>query len=116
LMIPFLVGHDVDPKDVTLGYFNVSEKESETKINEADFTEAEYAAADDLIVQCVRSIRAGRFEPTSEPVLYDDYSMIMQSQIAEQLFDSDDGGGEDEYGEESLAGGMFAARSFGGDE
>lgn len=116
LMIPYLVGHDVNPIDVTLGYFNVSEKESETKINEADFTEAEYAAADDLIVQCVRSIRAGRFEPTSEPVLYDDYSMIMQSQIAEQLFDSDDSGGEDGYGEESLAGGMFAARNFGGDE
>lgn len=116
LMIPYLVGHDVNPKDVTLGYFNVSEKESETKINEADFTEAEYAAADDLIVQCVRSIRDGRFEPTNEPVLYDDYSMIMQSEIAEQLFDSDDGPGEDGYGEESLAGGMFAARSFGGDE
>jgi len=116
LMIPYLVGHDVNPKDVTLGYFNVSEKESETKINEADFTETEYAAADDLINQCVRSIRAGRFEPTNEPVMYDDYAMIMQSEIAEQLFDSDEGGGEDGYGEESLAAGMFVARSFGGDE
>lgn len=116
LMIPYLVGHDVNPKDVALGYFNVSEKESETKINEADFTETEYAAADDLINQCVRSIRDGRFEPTREPVLYDDYAMIMQSQIAEQLFDSDDGGGQDGYGEDSLADGMFAARSFGGDE
>lgn len=116
LMIPYLVGQEVDPKGVILGYFNVSEKESETKINEADFTDAEFAAADELIVQCVRAIRAGRFEPTSDPVLYDDYSMIMQSEIAEQLFDSDDGGSDDGYGDESLAGGMFAARSFGGDE
>jgi RecB family exonuclease len=118
LMIPYLVGKEVDPKDVMLGYFNVSEKESETKINEADFTDVEFAAADALIAQCVRSIRAGRFEPTSEPVLYDDYAMIMQSEIAEQLFNSDDGdaGGEGGYGEESLTGGMFAARSFGGDE
>jgi hypothetical protein len=93
-----------------------AKKSRKTKINEADFTDAEFAAADELIIQCVRSIRAGRFEPTSEPVLYDDYSMIMQSEIAEQLFDSGDGGGEDGYGEEGLAGGMFAARIFGGDE
>jgi len=116
LMIPFLVGKDVNPKEVMLGYFNISEKESETKINEADFTDVEFAAADALIVQCVRSIRAGRFEPTNEPVRYDDYAMIMQSEIAEQLFDSDDGVGEDGEDDASLTGGMFAARSFGGDE
>lgn len=117
LMIPYLVGQQVNPKDVTLGYFNVSEKASETKINEADFTDEEYAAADQLITHVVRSIRAGRFEPTADPVMYDDYAMIMQSQIAEQLFDFSEGDftGDAGVGDEGLSSGLFIATSFGGD-
>jgi len=120
LMIPYLVGHDVDPAEVTLGYFNVSEKETETKINEADFTVAEFAAADEVIRQCVRGIRAGRFEPANDPVLYDDYAMILQSEIAEQLFHSGEGesvgvtdGGT---GENDFDGGWVRAVRFGGEE
>ena len=90
LMIPYLVGDQVDPQDVALGYFNISEKQVETKINEADFTPAEFAEAEEVIRRCVRDIRAGRFEPAEEPVPYDDYAMILQSEIAEQLFETDE--------------------------
>jgi ATP-dependent helicase/DNAse subunit B len=110
LMIPYLVGEEVDPKDVALAYFNISEKEAETRINEADFTPAEFAAADEVIRDCVRGIRAGRFEPAPGPVLYDDYAMILQSEIADQLFDSGEGEDVGPGGETFLGGGL------GGDE
>jgi ATP-dependent helicase/nuclease subunit B len=90
-MIPYLVGDDVDPQQVALGYFNVSEKESETRINEADFTAAEYASADELIVRCIRDIWAGRFEPSEDPVMYDDYAMILQSGVSIDLLESLEG-------------------------
>jgi RecB family exonuclease len=77
-MIPFL-GLDVDPNDVQLGYFNISGKEEETKINIAEFTPDQLAEADNLIIECARRILAGNFEPNPEGVQYDDYPMIVVS-------------------------------------
>ena len=66
-MIPFLdIG--AEPKTVQLGYFNVSEKESETKINIAKFSEQLLSDADRLIFDCVRRIRSGDFSPTDKRV------------------------------------------------
>ncbi len=89
-MIPFLVGDEVDPETVELGYFNISDKAEETRINLADFSTAEFELANQQIIEVIRDIRAGRFEPSTEPVMYDDYAMIMQSQIADQLFGGDE--------------------------
>jgi len=41
--------------------------------------------ADELIVNCIRNIWACQFEPTKEPVMYDDYAMILQTGIADSL-------------------------------
>lgn len=90
LMIPYLVGDEVDPQRVALGYFNVSEKEAETRINEADFTAAEFAAADELIIRCIRDIWAGRFEPSPDPVEYDDYAMILQAGSGDLFIEADE--------------------------
>jgi ATP-dependent helicase/nuclease subunit B len=111
LMIPYLVGGDVDPASVALGYFNVSEKEAETRINEADFTAAEFAAADELIIRCIRDIWAGRFEPSEDPVEYDDYAMILQSGSGNLFTDADEGDSLLE-----LAAGMILGGGVGRDE
>lgn len=83
LMIPYLVGQQVDPDSVSLGYFNIGDKESETRINAADFTATEFQQADAVIRECIRRIWAGDFTPSNDPVLYDDYAMILQSEIAD---------------------------------
>ncbi len=83
-LIPFL-GIEADPVDVQLGYFNVSEKESETKVNIAQFTESQMKAADDLIHQVIRDIWANRFEPTEQRVLYDDYESILQMRVPQRM-------------------------------
>ena len=70
------LGIDADPKDVQLGYFNVAEKDSETKINLAPFTEDQFAAADELIHWCVQQIRDCQFAPNPDGVQYDDYEMM----------------------------------------
>lgn len=70
------LGIEADPKDVQLGYFNVAEKDTETKINLAPFTEDQFAAADELIHWCVQQIRDCRFEPNPDGVQYDDYEMM----------------------------------------
>ena len=80
MMVPFL-GIKEDPATVELGYFNISEKDEETKINIADFTEDQMAEAADIIEECIRGIWAERFEPTTERVQYDDYDMILQAGI-----------------------------------
>ncbi|WP_146577504.1 PD-(D/E)XK nuclease family protein [Neorhodopirellula pilleata] len=70
------LGISADPQDVELGYFNVAEKDTETKINLASFTESQFEAADELIHWCVRQIRECRFEPNPDGVQYDDYDMM----------------------------------------
>lgn len=86
MMVPFL-GIDADPATVALGYFNISEKDDETRINEAAFSEKSMKKAELLIHDCVRRIRAGDFAPTSDPVDYDDYAMILQTGVAGKMLD-----------------------------
>lgn len=76
------LGIDVDPNEIELGYFNISQKDSETKINIADFGEDLGQQAQDEIFRCIRDIRAGKFEPSDKPVMYDDYAMILQTGVA----------------------------------
>ncbi|WDQ14619.1 PD-(D/E)XK nuclease family protein [Rhodopirellula sp. P2] len=75
------LGIDADPVDVELGYFNVAEKDTETQINLAEFTAAQFAAADELIHHCVREIRACHFEPNPNGVEFDDYEMLMNESV-----------------------------------
>jgi RecB family exonuclease len=82
LMIPYLVGESVDPDRVRLGYFNIGDKETDTRINEADFKPEEFRQAEEVIKDCIRRIWQGDFRPSSDPVLYDDYAMILQSDTA----------------------------------
>ena len=90
LMVPFL-GIEADPSEVELGYFNVSEKPSETRINIASFAAAQMAVADELVRDCIRGIWAGQFEPTSDRIPFDDYAMILQTGVTQRLLDTDDG-------------------------
>jgi hypothetical protein len=87
LMIPAL-GIDVPASEVQLGYFNVSDKAEETKINIAEFSEPLMEQAQQLIEQCVRRILAWDFTPSSERVQYDDYSMILQTDVASRMLAS----------------------------
>ncbi len=80
MMTPYL-GIDADPMDVELGYFNIGQKDSETKINIADFGEDLMQDAREKILECVRNIWAGNFEPSQEAVDFDDYAMILQTGI-----------------------------------
>ena len=89
MMIPFL-GIDAPAAEVELGYFNVSEKEEETKVNIAEFTEQQMNNAESLIHDCIRAIRAGKFEPTTDRVAFDDYDMILQTGVANRLLDRAD--------------------------
>lgn len=75
------LGIDADPVDVELGYFNVAEKDTETQINLAEFTPAQFAAADELIHHCIREIRACHFEPNPDGVEFDDYEMLMNESV-----------------------------------
>ncbi|WP_168563649.1 PD-(D/E)XK nuclease family protein [Crateriforma spongiae] len=84
LMLPALGIHD-DPKTVQLGYFNISDKETETTINIADFSEELMQQAIQKIHEIVRAIRLGHFEPTDDPVPFDDYPMILQTGVASQM-------------------------------
>lgn len=88
-MIP-LLGIDADPDDVQLGYFNVSARDEETGIHLAEFTPEQLRSADELILQCVRNVLAGRFEPSQDPVEYDDYDMILHTGIAERMLRADE--------------------------
>lgn len=73
-----------------MGYFNVSEKDDETRINIAEFTPPQLQQADELIRECVRRIWAGDFAPTSDRVQFDDYAMILQTGVASRLLDRAD--------------------------
>ena len=89
LMIPFL-NIKADPSDVQLGYFNISEKDSETVVNIADFSPQQLDAAEQMVHQVVRDIRDHRFEPTSARVMFDDYEMILQTGVSDRLLGRDD--------------------------
>lgn len=71
------LGIPANPDEVELGYFNVAEKDSETKINLASFTPQQFDDANEQIEWCVRAVQAGQFEPTTDTVLYDDYEWLM---------------------------------------
>ncbi|MEM8666399.1 MAG: PD-(D/E)XK nuclease family protein [Planctomycetota bacterium] len=86
LMIPYL-GINAEPSEVQLGYFNVSEKDEETRINIAEFSSKQMDAAQRLIRQCVADVCAGKFEPSSDRIQYDDYGMILQTSVANRLLD-----------------------------
>ena len=90
MMIPFLK-IEANPGDVQLGYFNISEKDEETKINVAEFSESQMANAESLIHDCIRGIWAEQFEPTADRVQFDDYGMILQTGVASRLLDQTDG-------------------------
>ena len=87
MMIPFL-GIDVPPKEVQLGYFNVSDKDDETKINIAEFSEELMSQAETKIHECVSGVLRQEFEPTSDRVDFDDYGMILQEGIAGKMADT----------------------------
>lgn len=88
LMVPFL-GIKSPPEEVQLGYFNVSDKAEETKINLADFPEPLMNDAEALIQQCIRRIFACDFQPTDKRVMYDDYEMILQTGVASRMLESE---------------------------
>ncbi len=82
-MIPFL-GLGADPDEVELGYFNVSGKDEETRINIASFTPDLLKRADEIIVECVRGVLNGYFDPAPDGVEFDDYAVILQTGIAQR--------------------------------
>ncbi|MCM2372015.1 PD-(D/E)XK nuclease family protein [Rhodopirellula sp. ICT_H3.1] len=84
------LGIPADPVDVELGYFNVAEKDAETKVNVATFTEAQFAQADELIHHCVRQIRNCHFEPNEAGVEYDDYEMMFNEATTTIAVDDED--------------------------
>jgi ATP-dependent helicase/DNAse subunit B len=84
MMIPHL-GIKAPPNQVDLGYFNVSDKETETGIHLADFDEDLMQQAEEVIHQCVRGIVDKDFNPTSDTVQYDDYQMILQTGTAARM-------------------------------
>ena len=83
-MVPYL-GIDVPPEEVELGYFNVSDKADETKINIAGFTPDQMDNASRLIRDCVRRVFACDFAPTDDRVTYDDYEMILQTGVPTRM-------------------------------
>ncbi len=83
-MIPFL-NLGADPDSVQLGYFNVSGKDEETQVNIAEFSPELLKRADEIIVDCVRGVLNGMFDPAPEGVEFDDYGMILQTGIAQRM-------------------------------
>lgn len=94
MMIPFL-GIDVPPEQVQLGYFNIAEKDSETRIQIAQFSDAQMRDAHQLVIDCIGRIRRGDFAPTDQRVPYDDYAMILQTGVASRLLDQADSSSEE---------------------
>ena len=86
MMIPFL-RLDTPPGDVQLGYFNISDKDEQTKINIAEFDQDMMRQAERRIQDCIRDIRAKKFEPTKDRVPFDDYEMILQTGVTQSLLD-----------------------------
>jgi ATP-dependent helicase/nuclease subunit B len=89
IMARFL-GIDAPPEEVQLGYFNIADKDAETRVNLAEFTESQFREATEIIHDCIRGIWAERYEISSKPVDFDDYAMICQTGIAQNLLDAFD--------------------------
>ncbi|TWU02340.1 PD-(D/E)XK nuclease family protein [Stieleria varia] len=89
MLAPFL-GITVPPQEIDLGYFNVGDNANETGINIAKFTEEQMQQAEALIHECIRGIRACKFEPTSDRVQYDDYEMILQTKATSRMLNHAD--------------------------
>ena len=87
MMAPYL-NIDAPPHEVELGYFNVSDKDDETKINVATFTEELMAEAETIIHDCVSGVLREDFEPTEKRVEFDDYAMVLQEGIAGKMLDT----------------------------
>ncbi|WP_068258266.1 PD-(D/E)XK nuclease family protein [Rubripirellula obstinata] len=87
MMVPYL-GIDAPPHEVELGYFNVSDKDDETKINLATFSEEQMIEAEEKIRDCVSRVLREEFEPTDKRVEFDDYAMILQEGIAGRILDA----------------------------
>ncbi|QDV69357.1 ATP-dependent helicase/deoxyribonuclease subunit B [Rosistilla carotiformis] len=76
---------------VQLGYFNIGEKESDVRVNIAEFTPALYASADVAAADVVRGVREGRFIANPDAATnYDDYAVICQTGSIEHLFTDQD--------------------------
>ena len=86
LLIPFVIEEPVKVESVSLSYFNIGENINQTRINDADFTASEFESARVKIEDCVRRIRKCDFTPSDE-VLFDDYSMILQTGAVATLFE-----------------------------
>ena len=71
----------VDPASVDVGYFNIGNRGDETEIRLAEFSEAQYDEANALIDQIIRNVMAGRFDPAEQPPEFDDYAMILQTNV-----------------------------------
>ena len=79
-MVPFLLP-GLDPSVVEVGYFNIGDHDKDTAINVAEFSAAQWAEADRVIDEVVRGVMARRFEPTHPPPRYDDYGMILRTEV-----------------------------------
>jgi len=80
---------DVVKKDnlstLKLGYVLLSRDLDNIKFEEADFDHAMLKEADDLVLECIRKIRAGIFWPPTDPPpkFSDDLAAICQDNVAE---------------------------------
>jgi RecB family exonuclease len=86
-MLPAL-GIEEPEAEVQLGYFNLAQKASESGVHLAEFTPEELQSAATRARQVARGILAGDYQldPETGSVLYDDYGMILQTGVAENLW------------------------------
>lgn len=94
------LGIPADPDEVQLGYFNIAEKASDTKVNVANFSAEELSEADELIAWCIRQILAGRFAPTDRRVDFDDYADLMNQKASGTMLPASDATTADDPGED----------------
>ena len=79
-LVPHLLP-SVDPASVDVGYFNIGNRAEETEIRLAEFSEQQYHDAYQIIDQIIRDVISGRFEPADQPPDFDDYAMILQTNV-----------------------------------
>lgn len=76
-------------ENVSVGYFNIAQKASETGVHLAEFSPQMLESAFACARQVAAAILSGRFDPLDdqEPVPFDDYAAIMQVGIAQNLLE-----------------------------
>ena len=85
------IGVEVEDEYLSLGYFNIGEKESDIKFNPAGFMSEHYSSADETAANVVRGVREGRFDPNPDAATsFDDYGVICQTGVIEKLFAASD--------------------------